>query len=45
MKLTEKEIEIVEILEKNARIGTEDIAKMVGISVEETDQSIKKSGV
>mgnify|MGYP000860151126 CR=1 FL=1 len=42
MNLTEKEMEIVEILEKDARIGIEDVAKMVGLSVEETNQSIKK---
>ena len=42
MKLTKNEMEIVEILEKEARIATEDIAKMVGLSVEETEQSIKK---
>jgi DNA-binding Lrp family transcriptional regulator len=42
MKLTEKEMEIVEILEKDARIAIEDVAKMVGLSVEETQQSIKK---
>lgn len=42
MKLTEKEIEIVEILEKDARIATEDIAKMISLSIEETELSIKK---
>src|ERR1700750_817507 len=42
MKLTEKEMEIVEILEKDARIAIDDIAKMIGSSVEETVQSIKK---
>lgn len=42
MKLTAKEIEIVEILEKDARIAIEDIAKMVGMSVEETAETIKK---
>lgn len=42
MKLTEKEMEIVEILENDARMATEDLAKMVGLSVEETEQSIKK---
>ena len=29
MKLTQKEMEIVEILEKDSRIAIEDIAKMV----------------
>jgi len=42
MKLTQKEMEIVEILEKDARLTTEDVAKMVCLSVEETEQAIKK---
>ncbi len=42
MRLNEKELEIVEILEKDARIATDDIAKMVGLSAEETEQTIKK---
>ncbi|MFE8702402.1 Lrp/AsnC family transcriptional regulator [Cytobacillus sp. FJAT-54145] len=42
MKLTEKELELVEILEKNARIQTEDLAKMVGLSLQETGELIKK---
>ncbi|HWK22076.1 MAG TPA: Lrp/AsnC family transcriptional regulator [Ureibacillus sp.] len=42
MRLNEKELEIVEILEKDARIATEDLAKMIGLSVEETQESIKK---
>lgn len=42
MRLNEKELEIVEILEKDARIATEDVAKMVGLSVENTEESIKK---
>ena len=42
MRLNEKELEIVEILEKDARIATEDVAKMVGLSAEETAQAIKK---
>ena len=42
MRLNEKELEIVEILEKDARIATVDVAKMVGLSVEETEQAIKK---
>ncbi|MFC7687328.1 Lrp/AsnC family transcriptional regulator [Ureibacillus sp. GCM10028918] len=42
MRLNEKELEIVEILEKDARTATGDIAKMVGLSLEETEQSIKK---
>lgn len=42
MKLTQKEMEIVEILEKDSRIALEDIAKMVQLSKEETEQAIKK---
>jgi DNA-binding Lrp family transcriptional regulator len=42
MNLTEKEMEIVEILEKDARIAVQDVAKMIGLTVEETKQSIKK---
>jgi DNA-binding Lrp family transcriptional regulator len=42
MKLSEKEIEIIEILEKDARIPNEHIAKMVGLSLEETEELIKK---
>lgn len=42
MKLTVKEMEIVEILEKDSRIAINDLAKMVGLTAEETEQSIKK---
>ncbi|MED3553067.1 Lrp/AsnC family transcriptional regulator [Cytobacillus praedii] len=42
MKLTEKELEIVEILEKDARIHTDDLAKMVQLSLPETKEIIKK---
>ncbi|QED48013.1 Lrp/AsnC family transcriptional regulator [Cytobacillus dafuensis] len=42
MKLTEKELEIVEILEKDARINSEDLAKMVNMSTEETNEAIKR---
>ncbi|PKG21847.1 Lrp/AsnC family transcriptional regulator [Niallia nealsonii] len=42
MILTEKEIEIAEILEKNARVSDEDIAKMVNESLESTKQMIQK---
>lgn len=42
MKLTDKELEIVEILEKDARIHTEDLAKMVQLSLTETKETIKK---
>lgn len=41
MKLSEKELEIVEILEKDARISSEDVAKMVNVSVAETEELIK----
>ncbi|GLB59638.1 Lrp/AsnC family transcriptional regulator [Cytobacillus sp. NCCP-133] len=41
MKLTDKQIEILEILEKNsARIPVEDIAKMAELSIEETAQAL-----
>ncbi|MCF2648742.1 Lrp/AsnC family transcriptional regulator [Niallia circulans] len=42
MKLTEKEIEIAEILEKDARISDEDIAKMIGVEIEKTKEMITK---
>ncbi|MTT31327.1 winged helix-turn-helix transcriptional regulator [Terrilactibacillus sp. BCM23-1] len=42
MKLTSTEIEIAEILEKNARLSNEDIAKMTNLSLDETDKIIKK---
>jgi DNA-binding Lrp family transcriptional regulator len=42
MKLSEKELEIVEILEKDSRIQTEDLAKMVNLNKEETEEAIKK---
>lgn len=41
MTLTEKELEIVEILEMNARISAEDMAKMVNLSVQETEELMK----
>ncbi len=41
MTLSEKELEIVEILEKDARIPTADLAKMVNLSVEETEALMK----
>lgn len=41
MKLTEKELEIVEILEKNARISDDDLAKMVNLSLQETKELVK----
>jgi DNA-binding Lrp family transcriptional regulator len=42
MKLTEKEMEIVEILEKDARLAVGNVAKMVSLNVEETEALIKK---
>ena len=42
MKLTEKEIEIIELLEKDARLSIDTIAKMVSMSVPEVEQMIKK---
>lgn len=42
MKLTDKEIEIAEILEKDARISDEDIAKMIGEDLEKTKELIAK---
>jgi DNA-binding Lrp family transcriptional regulator len=42
MELNEKELEILSVLEKDARIETADLAKMVGLSVEETESILKK---
>ena len=42
MKITEKEMEIIEILEKDARLPIDTIAKMINLSIEETEQTIKK---
>ncbi|MFC5560196.1 Lrp/AsnC family transcriptional regulator [Ureibacillus thermophilus] len=42
MELNEKELEILAVLEKDARIETADLAKMVGLSVEETESILKK---
>lgn len=41
MKLTEKETEILEILEKDSRLSAETVSKMVDLSVEETEKLIK----
>lgn len=41
MELNEKELEILSVLEKDARIETADLAKMVGLSVEETESILK----
>lgn len=40
MKLTEKETEILEILEEDSRLTLETIAKMIGLSEEETKKLI-----
>ncbi|ASS90399.1 MAG: Lrp/AsnC family transcriptional regulator [Bacillaceae bacterium] len=40
MKLTEKETEILEILEEDSRLTPETIAKMIGLSEEETKKLI-----
>jgi DNA-binding Lrp family transcriptional regulator len=42
VKLTEKELEVVEILAKNARLPLETIAKMTSLSVEETEEILHK---
>jgi len=42
MKLSSQQIEIIEILEKDARMPLEDVAKMVGLSLEETTAAVKK---
>ncbi|MFT8391972.1 MAG: Lrp/AsnC family transcriptional regulator [Sporolactobacillus sp.] len=42
MKLTATEIEISEILEKDARLTNEDVAKMMNLSTEQTAEIIKK---
>lgn len=42
MKLTATEIEIAEILEKDARLTNEDIAKMMNLSIDQTSAFVKK---
>ncbi|MEK3807399.1 Lrp/AsnC family transcriptional regulator [Metabacillus sp. SLBN-84] len=42
MKLTQKETEILELLEENSRLTPQDISKMVQLSVEETILTIKR---
>ncbi|MFT8316817.1 MAG: Lrp/AsnC family transcriptional regulator [Sporolactobacillus sp.] len=42
MKLTATEIEIAEILEKDARLSNADVAKMADLSTEQTAEIIKK---
>jgi DNA-binding Lrp family transcriptional regulator len=42
MLLSDKEVEILEILEGNSSVQTDDISKMMNLSVEEVDRIIKK---
>ena len=42
MLLAEKELEIVEILEKNSRISNEDLAAMTGLGIKETEEILTK---
>lgn len=42
MQLNEHELEVLEILEKDDRISASDLAKMVGVEVEEALQIIQK---
>ncbi|MBY0096925.1 Lrp/AsnC family transcriptional regulator [Mesobacillus maritimus] len=42
MQLTEKELEIVEILEKDSRTSTEDLAAMTGLAVNETEELLHR---
>ncbi|WP_075982747.1 Lrp/AsnC family transcriptional regulator [Bacillus massilinigeriensis] len=42
MKLTEQELEILEVLEKNARTTNEDLAKMTNLDISEVESIIKK---
>ncbi|UII55357.1 Lrp/AsnC family transcriptional regulator [Cytobacillus spongiae] len=42
MKLTDKELEILEILEGNARLSKEDLAKMVSLPMEELEAIVEK---
>ncbi|KKK39306.1 AsnC family transcriptional regulator [Mesobacillus campisalis] len=42
MQLTAKELEVVEIVEKNSRISNEDLAAMSGLAIEETEEILRK---
>ncbi|MDD9148701.1 MULTISPECIES: Lrp/AsnC family transcriptional regulator [unclassified Sporolactobacillus] len=42
MKLTATEVEIAEILEKDARLTNEDLAKMTNLSIDQTSAIVKK---
>lgn len=42
MQLSEKELEIVEILEKDSRTSTEDLAAMTGLAVKETEDLLHR---
>jgi DNA-binding Lrp family transcriptional regulator len=41
MKLNEKELQVLAAIEKDARILTEDLAKMVDLTIEETEEILK----
>ena len=42
MHLTDKEIEIMQIVEENARISVEDISKMTSLPVSDVETTPKK---
>lgn len=42
MQLSEKELEVLEILEKDSRVSNQDLAKMIGIEVAEVGELIHK---
>jgi DNA-binding Lrp family transcriptional regulator len=42
MKLTEQEVEILEVLEKNSSLPKHDIAKMIGTSIEDLEGLIQR---
>ena len=42
MQLSEKELEVLEILEKDARVSIQDMAKMIGIEEAEVNELVRK---
>lgn len=42
MQLTQNELEVLEILEKDDRISAQDLSKMVGVEIEEVENIIQK---
>lgn len=42
MKLNEKELQVLAAIEKDARIQTEDLAKMIDLTIEETEAILKQ---